>query len=292
MPRKIVAKVSDGGINKIKQELKTLKESRPDISISSIRIGSLGDDDVISFNVNENYYQVIVDQLTSLGVNLLIPVEKRAKEKIVSLRSNNPANKDTLSSTNSRTAERQNSDLSLETAINNGDYETVIKISKDVRNKPDIINKAKDNLYNTVIGEIERLYQLGNRSRIERKECIERLVKIASDSNIRAMNNIDALKLAGSMAVKLCALPGDYVISLIQLCNNNVVPNIVSVKAAVVLSGLILNESEKSKENLEYAIKRVNIRWLLIAYDVVMGELSMEEKGQFFSLINIIKENR
>ena len=291
MSQKVIAKVSDGEIKKIKQELKSMMEVRPNLSISSIRFGTLGDDNVISFDVDDDHYQLIIDKFIEFGINLLLPVSKQVHEKASGPESSSQAAKDD-SSSNPKKTEKDNSLLAVETAVKNGDYETLIKISKDIRSGPELIKKAKDKIYDTVIAEIEKIYNLGQRSRIERGNCIERLIKISSDKDVKAMYKIDALKLAGFFAVKLCSLSNDFISHLVQLCNNNVVPNIVNVKSAIALSVLVNPGSYQSTEDLDYAVKYLNIKWLLIAYDIVIGELTPNERDQFIQLISAIKEKR
>lgn len=291
MSQKIIAKVSDGEVKKLKNELKLLQEVKPDLSISAIRFGTLGDDNVISFNTEDENYPLIVDKMIQLGINLLLPIVKQAGEKTTVVE-NNINNKEASPDNSQRKQNKDNPASVIDSAIKSGDYETLIKVSKDIRFGHEQMKKAKDNLYDTVISEIDRVYSLGQKSRIERVDCIERLIKIASDKDIKALHKIDALKAAGLAAVKLCTTSNDYMSYLIQLCNNNVVPNIINVNAAIALSGLVLPEPGQSNEDLDYAIKYLNYKWLLIAYDIVINELSLKEKDRFIQLINAIKDKR
>ncbi len=291
MSQKIIAKVSDGEVKKLKNELKLLQEVKPDLSISAIRFGTLGDDNVISFNTEDENYPLIVDKMVQLGINLLLPIVKQAGEKTAVVE-NNINNKEASPDNSQRKQNKDNPASVIDSAIKSGDYETLIKVSKDIRFGHEQMKKAKDNLYDTVISEIDRVYSLGQKSRIQRVDCIERLIKIASDKDIKALHKIDALKAAGLAAVKLCTTSNDYMSYLIQLCNNNVVPNIINVNAAIALSGLVLPESGQSNEDLDYAIKYLNYKWLLIAYDIVINELSSKEKDRFIQLINAIKDKR
>ena len=291
MSQKIIAKVSDGEVKKLKNELKLLQGVKPDLSISAIRFGTLGDDNVISFNTEDENYPLIVDKMVQLGINLLLPIVKQAGEKTAVVE-NNINNKEASPDNSQGKQNKDNPASVIDSAIKSGDYETLIKVSKDIRFGHEQMKKAKDNLYDTVISEIDRVYSLGQKSRIQRVDCIERLIKIASDKDIKALHKIDALKAAGLAAVRLCTTSNDYMSYLIQLCNNNVVPNIINVNAAIALSGLVLPESGQSNEDLDYAIKYLNYKWLLIAYDIVINELSLKEKDRFIQLINAIKDKR
>ncbi len=291
MPRKIIAKISDRDIQKIKQELQNLMKTETGISITQIRFGSLGDEAIISFNADDDHYDLIFERMKQLGANLLVPVIKKAVKKVIVSENNLQPSAANIND-KLKTTDKQNPAQVLESAISNGDYETLIKVSKDIRNRPELIRRAKDNIYVTIIKEIEKVHELGKKSGIERKDSIERLVKISGDKDIKAMYKIDALKFAGLMAVDLCALSLEYISYLVQLCNNNAIPNIVNIKAAIALSNLIFSSESQSTDELGYAVKYLNINWLLIAFDVVIVELSDEEKYKFIKLIEAVKEKR
>lgn len=277
-------------VKRIKQELQSLMKSEAGISISQLRFGSLGDEVIMSFNIDDDHYQLIFEKMKQFGANLLMPVIKKVTENTVGNDISKQSHTDTvLYSYKSTTNAKQNPSIILEKAIKDGDYETLIKVSKDVRNRPELTRKAKDNIYNVVVKEIEKVYELGKKSGISRRDCIERLIKISADKDIKAMYKIDALKFAGLMAVNLCALSIDYISYLVKICNNNAVQKIVNVKAVIALSGLLLPEVDSTMEELDYLAKYLNINWLLIAYDVVIVELSTDEKDKFIQLINAVK---
>ena len=48
----------------------------------------------------------------------------------------------------------------------------------------------------------------------------------------------------------------------------------------------------QSKNEIDAAIKKLNIRWLMIALDVVESSLTEYEKSQLDSLIETIKKKR
>ena len=48
----------------------------------------------------------------------------------------------------------------------------------------------------------------------------------------------------------------------------------------------------QSKNEIDAAIKKLNIRWLMIALDVVESRLTEYEKSQLDSLIETIKKKR
>lgn len=302
MPKKIIVKISDVKVKTIKKELRRIMESETDISIKQIQFGSLGDESVISFNIDDDHYQMIFERMKRLGAILLIPALKKANEKTVSKDINQQSAVTSVSFSNNSTinekqglstiSEKPSISKTLDTAINNGDYETLIKISKDIRNSPAFIKKAKDNINDTLTKEIEKVYELGEKSNISRKDSVERLTKISTDRDLKTMNKIDALKSAGLMAVKLCALSIDYISYLVKLCNSNAVPKIVSVKAAVALAELILPDLDQTTQELDYVVKYLNINWLNIAYDIVIVELSTDERDKFIHLVNAIKGKR
>jgi len=67
-------------------------------------------------------------------------------------------------------------------------------------------------------------------------------------------------------------------------------PHIVCMKAAIKLAYFLSDDDEKSEENLDYAVRYLNLRWLNIVFYTVSLEISEKEKEIFRVLISSIKE--
>ena len=64
------------------------------------------------------------------------------------------------------------------------------------------------------------------------------------------------------------------------------------MKAAIRLAYILSNDddNEKSEENMDYAVRYLNLRWLNIVFYTVSMEISEKEKEIFRILISSVKE--
>jgi len=286
--KKIVVKVGERELNQVKSVLKSFKESKQDATISSLRHGSLGDDTLVSFNVEEQYYNYLVEKLTLFGIKVLRPISKTEKDK-VQVMVKQKLNVSNYNHTGSNKSVKETPASILDGSIERGDYEKLIQMSKDFRSGHELIKKAKDNIENTVISAINSAYDKALKSKFEINTSFNQLIKIASDKNLKVMNLINHQKSAGFYAVKICAAYREYINLLIQICNNNAIPNIVCVKAAVELSNMVLLDEN---EDIEYAVRYLNVKWLQIAFDIAGNEISQQEKDSVRELITNVRKIR
>ena len=73
MSIKIVAKVSGHKFESAENLLRSLKESSDTIDISAIRYGNLGEDRLLSFNLNEERLKIVIENLNANGLKILSP---------------------------------------------------------------------------------------------------------------------------------------------------------------------------------------------------------------------------
>ncbi len=286
--QKIVVKGSEGELKTVKELLKNFSEADPSLSISGLRYGSLGDENILSFNVDNEHYNFIIGKFALYRIKLLMSEEKIIKA--VSKTKNNFSPISPIDGKLKKTNTNESPSTILDDAIKLGDYEKVIQMSKDFRNGLEVIQRAKENIDLTIKIAIDIAFSKATKNKYEINDSILRLIKIASDTKLRALHKIDFLKDAGFLAVNLCSINNEYINLLVQICNNNSIPNIVSVKAAIKLSEIIFNNSSEQNEDFQYAVRYLNVKWLLITFDVASKELSKIETESFNLLIKSIAE--
>ena len=291
MNQKIVLKIKDEELVLIKNLLKALKESTKTMEISSFRYGTLGDDNLVSFNVDGDNVDLVVENLLSNGIKILQPdQEKRKSSKVIvnDLTASQRYNQDE----DRKQASRESPSLQLEAALKNGDYETVIKLSKDFRNGFEVINKAKENIDAAILKAIDNAYDKGLKSRFEVDSSVDILMKVAGDKNLKAFNKIGIQKTAGLKAVTLCEGNIDQTNNLIRICNNSLIPSITCLKSAAAFARIIEKYPQKAEEELTVASKNLNIRWLRIALDMTGPELPKEETDMILNLIEALQSKQ
>ena len=286
----VVLKISYEKFKTLKTIIKELKDLSPKLAISPIKQGMLGDDVMASFTVDDEHYQQILDKLKEEDIKLF-GNDSKSEKKQIPLGDN--ANISVGSNIAFETKVILNNDKPasiLDLAIKNGDYDKVIHLSKDYRNGYEVLKKAKDNVDIAINNSIDIAYHKAIRNKFEVSDCLAHLIKIASDKDLKNLNKNDQIKTAGLKAVELCSIYKEYIHVLLQICNNNIIPHIVCMKAALKLAFILSAEDEKSEENINYAVRYLNLRWLDIVFNTVNMEISEKEKETFRALVSSLKK--
>ena len=287
--KKVILKLSHDKFKILKSILKDVKDSSPKAVISSINQGNLGDDIMASFTVDDEHYHPVIEELEKADLKLFGGSPQNSNKQASS---GSPANYSARDNNqvDTKVILKNNSPMSvLDFAIKNGDYEKVIQFSKDYRIGFEAVKKAKDSITITVNNCIENAYFKALKSKFEVSNSLNLLIKIASSKELKSLHTNDQIKTAGLKAVELCSIHKEHMNFLIQICNNNAVPHIICIKAAIQLAKILLNDEEANEDNTNYTVKYLNLRWLNIVYHTVNSEISEKERGIIDDLISSIK---
>jgi hypothetical protein len=286
----IILKVRHDKFQALKNIIKEVKDQSPNVTVSPIKQGNIGDDIMASFSIDDSHYQIIMDKLDKNGISLFGNKDKNEKKR-VSLGNTNNSQSGSASPVESKTISKNDTPAAiLEFAIKTGDYAKVIQLSKDYRSGFEVLKKAKDSIDNTIKNAVDNAYNAALKNKFDVSNSLNALVKIASDKELKSLHKVDLTKSAGLKAVDLCARYAEHINVLVQICNNNAIPQIVCMKAAIKLAYILANGNEQSDENLDYSVKYLNLRWLNIVFHTVNSEITEKEKGIFNALISGIKE--
>ncbi|MHB8580294.1 MAG: hypothetical protein ACYDA4_10615 [Ignavibacteriaceae bacterium] len=293
MSTKIIAKVSEGKFGSAKNLLRALKESSNTIDISTIRYGNLGEDRLLSFNLNEESLKLVIESLIANGIIILFPEQFAIKKETRVIVNNQSISQNVEKSDSVKNISiKESPSVLLDFAIKNGDYEIVVQYSKDIRLGHDLLNQAKENIDISIQTSIDHAYNKGIRSTFEVDNALEQLLKIASDKNLKVLNKQEFQKKAGLKAVELCGSNFEQTNNLIGICNNNLLPYIVCLKAAAKLYEILGSNQEKVQEEILYAAKHLNVRWINISLDIMGPEMQEGEFKSVTSLINLIQQKQ
>jgi hypothetical protein len=286
----VILKVSHEKLKTLKTAIKEAKTLFPRADISPVKQGNLGDDIMASFTIDDDHYQRVIEKIKKAGIIVLGNEPKTEHKKVANTKPviSTAAGDFTVSS--SLVPKNDSPAAILDFAIKNGDYEKVILFSKDYRIGFEVLKKAKDNVDLAIKNSIDIAYLKALKNKFEVSKCLTQLIKIASDKDLKNLHKNDQIKAAGLKAVELCSIYREYINILVQICNNNSMPHIVCMKAAIKLAYFLSDDDEKSEENLDYAVRYLNLRWLNIVFYTVSLEISEKEKEIFRVLITSIKE--
>lgn len=298
--KKVVLKINFEDVAAIKLQLKRLQERNPELQYGPIKIGHLGDDVVMSFDIEEGYYGLLLEKLEFTGAKSIVRNENANFLEKKEAQENQPeqqAQKNTQASYQTNAQGLKNNTVkkdpnSLESLVADGEYEKVIDLSKNVKAGYQMMKKAKESVEEAVKNAIKITFGNGSRNRAYLEESITKLIQIGTDKRLKLLNKTDLMTAAGLRAIKLCDSSTDNISDLILIANNNMLPNIVTIKAASKFSETIFKEPEKYEEDFKYAQKYLNTRWILIAKDVVINQMSLTEKLNIKNLVEYIDSVR
>ncbi len=283
-------------IDIVKTVFKELKDRLPNLENTPFKYGRLGDKHIISFKVDAGYFNLFVEKFTFNRIKILF-LEKEQKEiaeraEAISNKSSDAKSVDWTALKEMKSNTSQKSMAQIDSFIKNGDYTRLLAISRDISQSKEIIERAGQNISVAINNAIERERQRSESSRIGVEEAIDNLIAIAGDKTLKNMGQTELAKIAGQMAIILCCQHRKHLDKLIDIANSNSVPYLISVKAAIQLGDILMDNPDDYIDDLSLAIRKLNLRWLENAYDIVINELDPHEIETFYSFTIFLNQKR
>ncbi len=294
MPKqKVTVKLKRNKLRSFNELVNELKIKIRSLEIGQLRFGSIGDEILVTFSVNEKFRGVVVENLTRQRFDVLFVNEKGSKpQKNLSLTKVMETTKPATWSDLKNLQSPSTKDLPVEKLVKTGEYESVLKIALDHRNSLQKREEAKKNLDAAVNSAINRAYTKALKSKREGDDSLRILLKIGGDTKLKNLHKIDLMKRAGLRAIDLCQSYDNLVGDLITICTDNRLHSLVTIKAAVALSNKIFVNSYRYDEEKELAARNINIRWLHMAFDITMKDVSKDEITSVNRLIKFVEKAR
>ncbi|MBL1212490.1 MAG: hypothetical protein HND52_03915 [Ignavibacteriae bacterium] len=261
--------------------------------LTSPKVGKLGKDYLISLKFDDDFYRTAIETLVYNDMKILLPDENtkdiinRVKERRIQAAINSSIKIDER-----KPVRKKVSTEDVDEIVYFGNYESLINVSKNINNEKEVIEKAAGNIDACINRAIDIAVIEAKNDKALINRSIKRLIEIASDKKIKSLNKINLLKRAGFEAIELCATDWETIKDLINIANNNQLHNLVNIKSAIKFYEVAFGNRTKYKNEIDAAVKKLNIRWLTIVLDVVENSLTQYEKSQLDSLIDAIKIKR
>lgn len=289
-PITILAKEKDIAV--VKSILKYFKLKYRNFSVKKYRTGHIGEDQLITFRVDKSFYSNVLEKLAYNDVPIIMNnkkeiqfIDEKKEQKKKKLRSQGWSD---LS-----VDKKQVSFQELEEFSEQGKIKEIIKeVRGGVGSKIEIITKAKELLSKTIDAAIENLISFAEEKRSNKEEAIKQLLLIAGDKDLKSFQKKKEMVKAGEAAIAL-ALSDEKLFSyLISISNNSKIDNLINLKSAISIAGIVLCVEEGDEIELPDVEKSLNTRWLKIAYETIQQKLTTEEQKSFQDLLNYIEEKR
>ena len=178
----------------------------------------------------------------------------------------------------------------MDKLIDEGEYAELIKISKDVTYSPETITKAKANISRAVTNAIIKNLEKVSSYKLSIDAAVRELLSIAADSQLKYYNCSDIMLQAANVAFELCTKNSDVIRTLVKISNQKNSNAIINLKAAAKFSEIALSDEKKYDSQIKYAVRELNIRWLMNLVEPYRDVLSEEENDAIDKLVDRIRE--
>lgn len=275
----------------IKSILKFLKDRFSELTIYKFRTGLIGDNTVVSFKVNNDYYSTILEKFAYNNIPIIMKdkndakyIEQKREEKTRRLRAQGWS-EITVSN-------KQVSLQELKIFSEKGKIKEVINEAKGgIRTKTEIKEKAKELLSETIKTAVKNLVIYAEEKPGKRTNAIEQLILISKDKDLRLFHKTEETLEAGITAIQIALTNYNYYPVLLKIANDSQLNNLINVKAALALANLLISNKEEDNE-LPDVVNGINTRWLKIAFESIQKKISSEESQQLIHFIEFIEESR
>lgn len=283
-------------IDTVKSIFKELKDRLPNLESTPFKYGRLGDKHILSFKVDSKYLNLFVETFTFNRIKILF-LDKEQKDLVERVndkleRKDDTKSVDWSSLKETKSNASQKSLAQIDHFIKHGEYAKLITISRDISQSKDIIEKAAKNVSVSVSNAIEIQRGRAENSKHAVDDAIKKLISIAGDKTLKNIGQSELMKIAGQLAVNLSCIHRKHLDNLIVIANSNSVPYIVSMRAAIQLGDILMDHPDEYEDDLELAIRQLNVRWLENTYDVVQQDLDPHEIETFHEFNRFLVEKR
>lgn len=283
-----------------KEEIKTIKEifkkfesHMPTMKVASKKIGQFSDRAVVSIKINEENHAKLVEVFLINGLKVLA-TDDYNKQLIDSIKLK------LQEGLVDKEAEKTKEDVKLsnlpisEEKLNEfadaGDYESIKKVSKDIINfSENFVGQISALLSKAVANAIDNEVMNALDGKPESVRSIKNLLTIAADLTLRSFHKKDLRLRAGKSAIEICLHNIGFMHHLVDIANQNNIPNEINILAAVKFAEVILEDIEFFDKEVQYAFRHMNVKWLEIAYDVAEKSLTQSEQNTYKKLIQFMK---
>ena len=290
--REIIAIVQGKELAVVKSLLKVTKERYPDFVVKKFKTGTVSDKTLLTFKVDTRYFKIILERFAYNDIVIMNRekdvtdfIEERKEHKKKKLRSSGWA--DIKSQKTNISAEI------LEQYSKNGEFERVLKETiPDLGSEYEIVKKAKSLLSESICNAIEKLLDEAEITKSKAAESIDKLLRIASNNELKNAQKIKERIKAGKAAIKVCLMYENFQTDLIQIANHNKINNEVSIKAVIKFSEIVKANKNNLSDEIIDSLKLLNTRWVRIAFDSVQSKLKKKEVNAFNYLIDFVESLR
>ena len=275
----------------VKAILNFLKEKYPTLSIMKFRTGFIGEDILISFKINNEFYPIVLEKFAYND----IPVIMKDKQVIEFIDEKKLQKKRKLQTQGWSEISVHKKQISLSELVKLSEAGKIKEIAKEAKGgigaNIEIVKRAKQLLSVTISNAIQNLKDYSEKIG-KKQEVIDQLILVATDKDLKLFHKQEDMNNAGTTAIEISISHKKYYYNLIHIANNSKLNNIINVKAVITYAKFYNDLTDEEIEKLPDVVKLLNTRWLKIAFETIQQKLTSEEIAVFNHFIDLVEEKR
>jgi hypothetical protein len=286
--------IDDENLELAKEIIQAVQSRAKETIQGSFRYEKKGNANLVSISIDSKYFNHLTELLLVNGLDVvatnpetrvLVDMIKQKRQISGKIPIQTP---DEKLSGNVFTADKALSD-----AVSKGNYKEVINIARNVSAGQGTIQSAKASIDIAVMKAVSSaVTSAGYVTGSEIKPFTDKLIDIASDPLLKAMQKTEVMNKAGEAAIALFSIKENCLKELIPLANNSSVTHYISLRATLALARTILTDKSSYKKEIEAAKKTLNSRRLQIALDIARKDFQssdIEILNIFFNILDSMR---
>lgn len=284
------------GVQNLRPLLLRFRSKSSSFNVKKIESGEYKGKVLIKFSVMKDHYGAIVQKLEAQKIKILHDSDD-LKNNIKEHLAESPNEVD------EEYPEEEIEDIKhyipsidvekLDTMLKNGKTEEVFGHSKSIIEQGnELINGVNSILEKATFNVINSEKEKVKVDATHKKDCLSKIMSIAADQSIHAINDSNLSEVAGDEAINICLDDREFTSELIQICNNVNIHSRINLKAAIRFAETVFEEQDDYSKELELATESLNLLWLNFAHEVFHKDFTPIEIGSYNRLISYISSNR
>jgi len=292
--KKVIAKLNPDEVAKFKSVLKVLKYTQSGVVIQNLVFKEKKDIVEVSFETNPESYKSIVEKLALNRIKLETNDEESSRiVEVANQELERGKNKNAFMGwTGAAVGSSEKKKATVDGIATEGDYEELIKITRDVSATKEEVEKAALKIDTAIKNAMEKAYNPALQDSYFAEPGIKRLLQIAGDPNLSLINKNDIRFKAGILALNICVKHKDQNVNLIAIANNSKIDNLVSATAAVRLAGILNDNKYLDIKLIDPVLKELNTKWLDSIFGGVKHKFDEKEIKDFEKMIKYVETER
>jgi hypothetical protein len=289
----VFAEIPTEDKEKLESVLKVFKLTFSDVTIKDVEYEKVDQNYLVSLKISAKYYKTLIEKFTLNKIKVL--TDDPEAQTAINHAQGRLRKKETRGFDGWDTqvkVGKPKRKSPLEQIIAEGDYMELIRIINDISADPEKRDKAKDGLKTALNIAIKKLYEQSIVNPRTVDESINALLEIATNGFIRAVGLEKTADHAAQVAMDIALSEPEYYEKLILMGNDRYLAPLINLKAVAAFTKKTFTNKNKFRNQIKFAQRYSNLKWLIKAYGKVKEKLTAEERSLLKTFVTFINQSR